>query len=569
MVVGVVVLAVAWTGWTAYQVNRDLNAAVADAETLRDALEAGDDPAMKTALDDLADHSGSAADRTDGVTWSALTHLPGWGDDARGVALVSSVASDLAEDGVGPLIQVSDELDSIVPGDARVDVAAVARLVGPVATGRAAFAHAAAELSAEDPTTYDERLRSKYRELAEQVDDAAEVLGNAETALEVLPTMLGQDGPRNYLLVFQNNAEIRATGGLPGAVSVVRVDGGKVEMTRQVAANTFGRTDAPVLPLTPAERETYTSILGTFFLDANLQPDFPRAAELWQARWQQVYPERIDGVLSLDPVALSYVLGATGSVSVGGVTLTEDNAVDELLHQVYLRLPDPDDQDQWFREVARTVFDRVSQGVEAPQDLINALARGVDEHRIYVHDFDPSVDAALSGTAVAGELVTDPKAAPQVGVYVNDGTGAKMSYYLRYDVDVAATYCTDGVQGLTAHATFMSEAPEDSSSLPRYLTGGGLFGTKPGDQYILVHLYGPVGGTIRGLTLNGQPQQGTANVVDQGREVATVPLLLEPQQKVDLTWRMRSGPGQDGDPEVSVTPSVVSGSSSSVVSSEC
>jgi uncharacterized protein DUF4012 len=569
ILLGVVLLGAAWTGWTAYRVNQDLNAAVDDVTALRQAIEDGDDAAANTELDRLEKHSGSAAGRTDGPTWAVLEHLPAYGDDAHGVAVVSSVIDNLSKAGVRPLVQVSTDLDSIVPKGGKIDPAAVERLQEPVSTAGTAFATADDRLSAEDPAGYVGRLRSKYRELARQVSDASTALSSADTAVKVLPTMLGADGPQDYLLVFQNNAEIRATGGLPGAVSLVHADGGAVSMTRQVAASSFGFTDKPVLPLSSAEAEIYGDVMGTFFLNANLQPDFPRASELWKARWEQVYREKIDGVLSIDPVALSYVLGATGPIKVGDVTLTEENAVDELLHQVYLRFQDTDDQDAFFRVVAKTMFDKISSGAESPRDLIRALARGAHEHRIYVHDSDDQVQTELSGTGIAGELAKDAGPKPQVGVYLTDATGAKMSYYLRYNISVDATYCTGAVQGLSGHARLMSDAPRDAASLPPYLTGDGAYGVKPGNQVVFVRLYGPVGGTVGAVALNGKPITGFPAVDSDGRKVFTAVVELKPQEEADLTWRMKSGPGQTSNVQVSVTPSVQSGSNSSVVKSAC
>ncbi|GAA4740167.1 DUF4012 domain-containing protein [Nocardioides endophyticus] len=570
IVLGAALLVAAWVGWTAFRVNQDLTASVGDATTLRSALESGNDATVDAALADLKQHSGDAADRTGGITWKVLQHLPLLGDDARGVAVVSSVIDDLSGDGIAPLVEVSDNLESIVPSNGRIDPDAVAALLPPAAAAHAAFADADVRLSAEDPSGYVERLKSKYRELAAQVDDGARALGSAETAVRVLPTMLGSDRPQTYILVFQNNAEIRATGGLPGAVSLVRSDDGKLLMGRQVAASSFGFTKKPVLPLTPAEREIYGDIVGTFFLDANLQPDFPRAADLWKARWEQVQPESIDGVLSIDPVAISYVLGAIGSISADGVTLTEENAVDQLLHEVYIRYPDPDDQDAFFRVVARAMFDKIAGGGESPRNLMAALAKGADEHRIYVHDFDEAVQNELAGSRVAGELLTNADTEPQVGVYFADGTGAKMSYYLRYDVDLRATYCSGDVQALTGHLRLSSEAPLDAAtSLSDYITGGGTYGVKRGDQLVFIRLYGPVNGTISAVTLDGDPITGFPAVDAEGRKVFTAVVQLKPQQKSDLTWRMKTGPGQVGDTVLSVTPSVAENNSSSVVASSC
>ena len=566
--VGVVLLFGLWAGWQAWSVNRDLSAAVDDAARLQQAVLDHDDAAQQVALDDLQEHSAAAADRTDGPTWSVLERVPFVGDDARGVAVASGVVSDLATDGVEPLLRVTDDIDTLLPRDAAVSVSAVRELQRPVAHGEAAFAAAERELAAQDPSSYAGRLRDKYRELTEKVHDAHHVLAAASTALDVMPTMLGEDGPRHYLLIFQNNAEIRSTGGLPGAVSLVTAADGKVEMTRQVGADAFGERPTPVLPLSPAERRIYGEQLGTYFVDANFTPDFPRTAELMKARWEEVFGGRIDGVISVDPVAMSYLLQATGPVTVGDTELTADNAVDTLLHQVYVDHPVPAAQDAYFRDVARAVFDQVSGGAENPIDLAEALGRAADEHRIYVHSFHADEQGEITTSQIAGHLTDDSATGPQVGVFLNDATASKMSYYLRYDAALDATYCTAGVQGLAGTMHLSSTAPKDAADLPTYVTGTGEYGTEQGHELLLIRLYGPVGGAISDVAINSRPVHGF-NVVDQdGRPVGTVVVELGPGEKVDVTWRMKSGPDQTGRSTLSVTPGVEAGrdSSSSAVS---
>ena len=143
-----------------------------------------------------------------------------------------------------------------------------------------------------------------------------------------------------------------------------------------------------------------------------------------------------------------------------------------------------------------------------------------------------------------------------------------MSYFLRYDVEVDATYCKDTSQGLAGEAHLTSAAPEDAAELPPYITGAGKYGTKPGAQTVLVNLYAPVGGTVSDVELNGEVLR-IKPVAEEGRPVALLVLSLPPRFTVDLTWRMTTGPGQTGDTEVSVTPGVVAKRSSSRAPSAC
>lgn len=569
LVVGiVVVLAAAWVGWRAWQVNTDLTAAVDAVDDLRAAAEAGDTAGMDAAIDRLADASASADARTSGPTWSALTRLPVLGDDARGIRVVSSVAHDLAVDGARPLVDVSDGLDELLPRNGQVSLDALVTLQQPVAQAAESLARAEAALADEDPSRFVMRLRDQYRDLAAEVRDTHHALSSASTAVDVLPTMLGADGPRNYLLVFQNNAEIRATGGLPGSAALIAADNGRIELTRQAAGSSMSSQTRPVLPMTEAEDTLFTDLLGRYFVNANMTPDFPRTASLMQAWWQSEYGDRIDGVLSIDPVALSYILAVTGPVQVGDVSLTADNVVDELLHGVYLRYEDPAAQDAFFQQVARGAFDQILGGADDPQGLLRALARGADQSRLHVHSFDEAEQVALTGTVVAGELVTDGSRDPQVTVALNDSTGAKMSYFLRYDVDVQATSCGDDVQTYAGSAVLESTARADAAQLPDYITGAGLFGADPGTQFVNLNIFAPAGGSVSDLRVSST--KVSPAVVDfDGRPADTVAVQLEPGQKVRVSWRMTSGSGQTGATEVSVTPGIEDRAYSSTAPSAC
>ena len=570
LLVGVPLLLLAWVAFNAWQLNGDLSAAVEDASDLQRGLRTGDPAVALAASESLQDHADSAADTTSGVTWSVLRELPFVGDDADGLRVVTEVLSDLSADGVAPLAEEASDLNSMAPVDGRIRIDRLLALQAPVEQASTSFAAAEERLAVPDPSGYVGPLRGSYEDLAEQVAEGARLLDTADRALRVLPTMLGGDGPRSYLLVFENNAEVRASAGLPGAISVVTAEDGRLTMGRQTTAVDLGEADQPALPLTPAEEQIYGPQLGTYFLDANFTPSFPRTADLMRARWQQVYGEQVDGVIAVDTVAVSYVLGATGPVTVGPAQLSSTNVVDSLLHQIYLLVDDTDEQDELFKVAARTVFDQIVKGGANPQSMLSALGRGGEEHRLLVHSFTPAEQDVLAGSAVAGEYTSATAEGPQVGLYLNDNTGAKMSYYLRTTVRAEATECADDVQTVTGTAQFTSQAPVDAAtSLPTYVTGGGRYGIDPGDQVVAMRIYGPVGGTIDEIAIDGEPVRKFEVVDHDGRPVTTVYPFLAPQQSQDITWTVTSGPDQAGDVALSVTPGIDPVNASSTLPSAC
>lgn len=541
-------------GWRALQVNDALQQAVRDAEDLQTALESGEQADIDEALTALQTSAGESADLTSGPIWSVATWVPYLGDDATGVRTASRVVSELADDGIGPLAETATELDRLLPKDGRIDTGAVEELQDPVATAAESLMRASEDLQAEDSSRYVDRFRMEYRELTSLITEAAQAMDSAKVAVDLLPEVLGAEDRRNYLLVFQNNAEIRSTGGLPGAMSIITTEDGRISLGRQDSANRFGERATPVLPLTKDEKAVFTEKLGTYLLDANFTPDWPRAAELIRARWEEVHPERLDGVLTVDTVAVSYLLGVTGPVQVGDHTLTADNAVDTLLNQVYIDFPAPADQDAFFRLVAKTVFEKIASGeIGKPRELLRALVRAGDEGRVAVHLSDEAEQETIATRRVAGSTRDADGVAQGLDILLQDATASKMSYYLDYRTRAAVTSCTAEVARVRVTTTLVSEPPANPESLPRYITGGANTGTEPGEQLVQVRMLTPSEGRIRGFTIRGK-KYGPRSLYLEDRQVSTAYLLLEPDQPADVVWVVDVP--RDGEIPVRVTPGI-------------
>ncbi|WP_435745314.1 DUF4012 domain-containing protein [Nocardioides sp. SYSU DS0663] len=567
---GVVALALAaYAAWLAYTVNGHLRAAADDADALQSALRDGDDAAAADALAEMQVHARTAASRTDGPVWAVAGWLPVVGDDADGVAAVSQALAGLSEDGLPPLLDVRGSLEQVVAGRTTVSIPALRELQSPVASGAEAFGDAEDRLAEHDADDFVDVLATQYRQLEEYVADGAAGLRSADTALAVLPTMLGGEGPQNYLFVFQNNAEIRATGGMPGSWAVVTAEDGRVSLGQQGDAS-FAELDAPVLPLSEPEVALFGEELGTYWQDANFTPHFPRAAELWRARWaEEVGTVDLDGIIALDPVSMSYLLEATGPVDVAGLTLTADNVVEELLNRPYLERT-PEAQDLLFAAAARAIFDAVtSDSVSAPQ-LVSALHRAAKERRLLVAPFDADVEERLQGTSVTGSVEPDATEGPVVDVAVNDGTGSKMSYYLRYGAEVESVSCEGGEQVLVGSMTLRQDISQaEAEALPDSVTGLGTPGVARGSQFVGIDLLGPAGGTIEEITVNGRELEGWEKVEYLDRPATSMAVLLTGQPDTLVRWTMRADAAGGGPGLLRMTPGIRAGDYASEFRTGC
>ncbi|WP_395657300.1 DUF4012 domain-containing protein [Nocardioides sp.] len=569
VIVVVVVAALAYTAWLVWQVQRDLRGAESSASQLKAAWRDGDKAVQDQAAADLADDAASADAHTSGVWWRAMGHLPFVGDDVDGVAAMSRSLDVISSDAVAPLSTAVQSLDGLV-ADGAIDLDKVATMEQPVSEAHTALATADDDLAGLDRDGYVGPLRTRFDKYADLVHGLRSGLASADKAVSVLPSMAGADGPKDYLLLFQNNAEIRDTGGMPGSWALIHADDGRIEMTRQGAATDFPATAAPVIPLSDEEEAVYGKELGIYFQDPGWTGDFPRAAELWQAHWDQKFPDSpIDGVLAIDPVGMSYLLDGTGAVTVDDVTLSRSNAVSELLSKPYIE-EGPEAQNAFFAKASKAIFDAATGSLASPTAFAEGLNRAAGEGRLLISSFDAGVSSELAGTSVEGAMAGDDGSTPHVDIGLSDLTGSKMSYYLRYSADVDAVKCDNDVQQLTGTLTLgQAISPSEAAKLPVSVTGGGRYGTEPGSQYVMVRVHGPYGGSIDQVRLNGKTLPGVKAQQLNGRPVVSIDVLISSRDDQVLTWEGSTGQGQTGDGHLRMTPSVLPGADQRAFSSSC
>ena len=443
----------------------------------------------------------------------------------------------------------------------------LASLRDPVRQASQGTSRARSEVAGVRPAGLVGPLAGPVGDLQRQVGELDRALGGADSALELLPAMLGGDGRRDYLLVVQNNAEVRSTGGLPGSLSVLTADEGRVELGKQGNASLFGLSAEPVAPLTGDEVDLYGRNVALDLRDTNLLPDFPRAASL-MARFPAQVGQRVDGVVSIDPVTLAEVLRATGPVDAGGVRLDSENALAKLLNEPYLRLRTNEQQDAYFARVSRGILDALLSGQGDQLELVEVLGSAVQQRRFLVWSADESEQRRLQDAPIAAALPRDDGTSPAVGLYLNDSTRAKIQYYLRYDADVRSRGCTaDGRQRVLVEMDLRSSVPTPVSQLTQFVTGDGTYARK-GDDAMNLRLYAPTAGRLEALTVDGEPARIKVGQ-DRGRQVSVLPLLLRPGGSTTVRALFETRPGQTGDPEVQWTPSMAWGASSATARSPC
>lgn len=556
--IGVVLLTL---GGIAFKVSSDvleakaqLEAAIPLASTVQKQLMAGDTKAASRTAGELQQRTAQAHAASSGRLWRGLEWVPVAGPNLQAVRVASTVVNDLAVNAIVPASSLS--VDQLKPVDGRINLEALASMAGTVQDARSSVDRSTARLKKLDREPLLAPVKSGIARLDGSLAKVDGLLEGVDNAVRLLPQALGANGPKNYLMLFQNNAESRGTGGNPAALVLLTADNGKIEITQQSSSADFvnGNLD-PIIPLDPATEALYGDKIGRYVQDITLTPDFPYTAKLAKVFWATSFDTPVDGVISFDPVALSYLLKATGPVTLPtGEALTTANAVPLLLNEVYGRYTDPKEQDLFFAAAAGSIFGAVTSGKGDTAALITQLERATEEGRMMYWSGDEAQRKMLANSRLSGTLPEDNAKSTVVGAYINDNTGSKMDYYLDVVNDVASTQCQPGAPKFTGSVTLTSKVdPAKASSLPGYITGSFF---RPGDISTDVVVYGPVGATIDQVTVNGRSVKPSYSGEHLGRPAVKVRVFNVPGAVRKIGYSMTGAAGKYGPLEVRHTPMV-------------
>ncbi len=354
-----------------------------------------------------------------------------------------------------------------------------------------------------------DRVSSARRELDQAVGEAE----NAVAAAHVAPAVFGADRPRQYFLAIQNNAELRATGGIIGNWGILTAANGKVTLedvyrTRLLNEDPIPRGGSTRQLEAP---EDYVQRYARFtpaqiWQNLNMSPDFPTVGKLVQNLYPQSGGGPIDGVIAVDPVGLQALLELTGPIPVEAwpTLIDAENVIDVTLRQAY-DVFDQAEREEFLGDVAEAVWDRaISSRLGSPARIARKLGDAARQGHLILWFTDPEEQALAERLGIAG-AAPRPRS-DELFVTTQNASGNKVDYYLTrqmsYDVDLRPDD-----QLLSAEATgrlvvtLNNGAP--SSGAAQYALGPFDERFAPGEDRSFASVYSSLGFT--GATLDGQP----------------------------------------------------------------
>jgi hypothetical protein len=536
----------AFAGWLALQATNAksyLEDARNNAGQAKEALSKGNVEEATKWVDAARSDAQQARDATHSLPWNIAAVVPWLGSPFKAGQQISDVVVGLVSDVLKPTVGVGEALtpDHLLTGDGRVDVQRLrdnSPELDKIATAATKLSEQAKAIS--DPT-YLSAIRDARAALQTQTSDLADLLGNTALAGRIGPAMMGADGARTYFMGFQTNAEARATGGLLGGYGILRFDNGTATVETLGRNTTLDRGFVP-LDLGPEFTTQYGFAAPTTdFRNSNISPHFPYAAQIWKSMWQQQSGQSVDGVISIDPIALSYILGAVGSVTMpDGEVITTDNVVELTESTAYIRFADDTDaRKQYLQDVASAVVRKMTGHLESPRQLLNALGKAVGEGRIALWSASPDEQKVLEETPLAHVVPDD--AAPYALVVINNLGGNKLDYYLTREIEYSAGACDSSTRKTAVTVRLTNNVPD--VPLPDYVAGGmGLTdfdveGIPRGSNVTSVSLFATKDAKLISLTVNGVKTRAFGGV-ERGHPIYEIQLALQRKEPVVVRYEL-------------------------------
>lgn len=503
---------------------------------------AGDAEGAAADAESLKELSARAVSTTEDWDWRVAEWIPVVGQNLAAVRAAAESIDEVADFAVESMPNL--DLTAFRPVDGAIDLSAVHRLEEIVTAGADTFAGVSARIDATDRSFLLPPVTQALGTLEEAVSGVDESLGTLSPILKVLPAALGEGDPKTYLLMFQGNSELRASGGNPAALALVTATDGRIELTTQATSVQFANARAEsIAPLDAETEHLYSDIIGRWIPNMTATPDFPTTVDIMRAWWADEGLPPFDDVISTDPVALSYILQATGPIPLQtGETLTSENAVSLLLNEVYFAYGDGTDQnpqDLFFAAAAAQIFQTLTTGIDNPVAFLDALRKASDEGRMKIWSSNPDIEAMMAGSKLAGTLPASNDDRTVAGVFFNDTTGAKTDYYADAQVVATTDQCTaEGAPTFTQTITFANNiTPEQAAALPYFITGPHY---RPGDIATDVVVYTPVGASIESWKVDGAQ---SATLVSEGthlgRSAVRISVVTTPQTAATITVSMK------------------------------
>ena len=298
-------------------------------------------------------------------------------------------------------------------------------------------------LLAIDPEILPPDKRSLLIDFQEKIPEFQKYVGEAIDYSNFLLGIVGDKSPKTYILLLQNNSELRATGGFPGTYAVVKFDQGELKsVVIDDIYNIDGQMKENIIPPVPLQHITPSWGMR----DANWFADFPSSARKVEEMYQLDGGPNVDGVMTITPDVIIRLLAVTGPIELPGygMTINSENFLTEIQEEVEYgqnrvqpKTIVKDFQPRLFEKLAALPNEKW-------MEIFQVLIELVKEKHILAYFDDYELQKKGLATGVAGELRMADE--DYLQVVFSNVKGSKTDAYLDTSFNLAIDVAGEGLR---------------------------------------------------------------------------------------------------------------------------
>ncbi len=368
-------------------------------------------------------------------------------------------------------------------------------------------------------------LKPEVVNLSKKVDLYSNLVSQARAMSVLLPELVAINGNKSYLVLLQNNMELRPAGGFIGSFAKISFEGGKLKKLEvNDIYNIDGQLSIHVEP--PKEIKEDLGQKDWFLRDSNWEPDFPTSAR--QAEWfyNKEVGERVEGVVALDISAMEELLSVIGPLDLSDYneTITADNLFEKAItHAEVGFFPGSQAKKSFLTALTNQAFNKI---FFLPQNnwsgIVSALGKSLDEKHISIYLDNPKLFSYLDSQGWAHVLPRQSDDKKDFLSVVEANLGAdKVNYYLDRSYKLETVVGMDGEVSHRLRINYTNRSPSE---------------TFPGGRYKnRMRVYLPFGTKLtRALWGESEITKDVISFVDYGRSGYSMLLELAPKEQKTL-----------------------------------
>lgn len=320
------------------------------------------------------------------------------------------------------------------------------------------------------------KVQSGLTTLKTLTDQSVTLISNAKPLIKVLPTMLGEPDEKRYLIIFQNDKELRPTGGFITAYSIFRLNSGviKVDNSSDIYAlddTISGKSAAPEV------FQKYLEVSRLNLRDVNISPDYKVSMDEFTKMYKKSSAyTKVDGIFAVDTQALVAAMNILGDMQAGGINFTTKTDPRCDCPQVIYELEEYADRPgQVVRNNRKGIIGDLMYAImqkafsSSPKlywgPLFQTMLTQISEKHILFYAYNSQAQEGLEGLNAAGRIM------PFDGDYlhINESNlgGAKSNMFVSEEVTQDYSVGSDGLVTKTVTVNYKNPYPPSDCNLER------------------------------------------------------------------------------------------------------